>query len=173
MKPGIWFILLCFLFAASAYADDRPSNCYAHSLGKLLVAKPITTETSYEVKDPVNPKFYVAVDRVGDEMYLDFYLRDLKTGERSEVLSGSEQFQSALRYFKSIGSPIRRIAGEWTEGDNLVEFNRLTAKGLDPEYAASLTWTGKQALREGFDNVHVAVAGKPGKYTIVHAWFSK
>lgn len=173
MRLASWFFLLSLFAATTGHADDSLFDCYKRNLGNLLTARPATTTTSYVVEDPSNPKFYVAADRVGDELYLDFFLRDSKTGERSDVLSGSEQFQAALRHFKSIGYSIRRIAGEWTQGDNLNEFNRLTAKGLDPEYAASLTWTGKQAFKEGFQNAHVAAVGKPGKYTFVHVWFSK
>lgn len=76
--------------------------------------------------------------------------------------------------FDKLGTGAKGIGGKWTYGDNLAEFNKLTAGGLSPEEAAKLTFTGKQAMSRGFGTIGFdKLVGTPGNYTNVQVIFGK
>jgi hypothetical protein len=75
--------------------------------------------------------------------------------------------------FSSIGQDAKAIGAQWSYGDNLATFNKLTASGMSPAEAAKLTFTGKQATGLGFSNPAVQAIGTPGNYTKVVVIFNK
>lgn len=66
----------------------------------------------------------------------------------SKILRAKDEYRRALAELKAAS-----IKSSWTFGDNLAEFNRLTAHGVPPKEAALGTWTGKLAAEAGFTKV--------------------
>lgn len=95
----------------------------------------------------------------------------------STFVDAKKSFEAALSWF---GDKIGGVKGTWVYGDNLAEFNRLTALGMTPEEAALATWTGKRAAAAGYTKVvfspevlkHLREA-KPGEYKSMAALFLK
>lgn len=134
----------------------------------------------YSVKGPyLNPRHRLEAEaaishgKFDDKprLTLNLFTRD-KDGTRHPLLRGSEQFEDILRFFEGEYVGINAL---WYEGDNLAEFNRLTASGLKPEEAARQTWTGQQALKHGFTDVKFEKPqrGSPGAYRQVSVYFDR
>jgi RHS repeat-associated protein len=125
----------------------------------------------YLVQDPASPRFY-AEGTVSSHGELSISIRTvLETGQRSTLLTGAEQFQNIVRFFRG---QFTSIKGNWQFGSNLARFNELTAQGLSAEEAAARTWTGQQAAAAGFKTVKVQnLQGTPGKYTSVQVLFTE
>lgn len=69
---------------------------------------------------------------------------------------------------------VRGIKGGWHWGDNLMEFNRLSAQSRSNEETAFRTWTGQQALKFHFSQVEfLKLEGSPGQYTDVEVLFTR
>lgn len=83
---------------------------------------------------------------------------------------GHVLFKAMIDHF---GDAASGVVGAWTYGENLAVFNRLTAQGLSLEVAAAQTWTGGQAVRNGFTKVEVTAEGALGAYTRVLARFTR
>jgi hypothetical protein len=83
---------------------------------------------------------------------------------------GNVLFKEMIDHF---GDTAKGVVGSWTYGDNLAAFNQLTAQGLSLEEAATKTWTGTQAARNGFTKVEVTAEGTPGACTRVLAKFTR
>ncbi len=93
----------------------------------------------------------------GGILKLDFNVPDGMKGQGV----GTEMFKDALKTF---GDDIKGVEGLWTYGadgkisDNLSSFiNNVDWMGgsMTPEQAAFNTWTGRQAKKNGFDQVEV------------------
>ena len=92
---------------------------------------------------------------------------------RSQYLRGSELFETAMEYFKG---RVFGIEGIWKYGDNLKAFNELTANqnNLDITTSALNTWTGRQAVKFGFNKVtRVELVGQVGRYSYAHFLFTR
>ena len=99
---------------------------------------------------------------------IEFYI-----GAGSEAVPrGHVLFQAMINYF---GTRARGVIGSWTYGTNLAKFNELTAQRLTFEQAVAGTWTGIQALENGFRTVTIigTPTGTPGAYTRVLVEFTR
>ena len=104
-------------------------------------------------------------------MLVDITTQNLKTGARSGILRGGEQFQKIVKFFKG---GFKSIKGRWYSGTNLDKVNKLTGEGMSLEKAVKETWTAEQAGKAGFKNVKVGeTVGTPGKYTSVEVNFTR
>jgi hypothetical protein len=94
-------------------------------------------------------------------MTMDFHLREERGGEmRRSSMRGSQEFAAGLAYFRGTRGPdaVRRIRGEWGQGDNLTAFQtrhqELVARGVPDDQArliaAHETTTGEWATGAGF-----------------------
>jgi hypothetical protein len=102
---------------------------------------------------------------------LSLTIRTVVDGQRSKVMRGATEFRAILDHFEGKFDGIR---GAWSYGDNLAEFNKLTAARKSLEEAALGTWTGEQAIAAGYAKVTVrSVIGTPGAYTKVDVLFHK
>lgn len=109
-------------------------------------------------------------------IFMRYKLRQ-EDGSRHALLRGAEQFRDIVEHF---GERATGIAARWDVGsgltDNIDEFNRLTSAphNLSEEEAARQTWTGRQALQNGFTEVHVKeVRTHSGRYTSVRVNFDR
>ena len=78
-----------------------------------------------------------------------------------------------MEYFKG---RVFGIEGIWKYGDNLKAFNELTASqnNLDITSSALNTWTGRQAVKFGFNKVtRVELVGQVGRYSYAHFLFTR
>jgi hypothetical protein len=107
---------------------------------------------------------------VDDDGVLYIDLRAVtRSGVRSTVLLGKEQFERILAHF---GEKVKAIKGNWRFGTNLALVNELTDRGMGLEEAARQTWTGRRAASVGFtDMVILRVEGSAGRYTGVQVLF--
>jgi hypothetical protein len=102
------------------------------------------------------------------------------TPETNSPVKGSEMFDRMMQHF---GDKVKRIQGEWYGVDlsnpdkrsNIHTVNMLIRdKGMEPEEAAMLNFTGKMAERNGFTEVKILDHdGAPGYYTSIKVEFSK
>jgi hypothetical protein len=124
-----------------------------------------STPDRYLVMDPANPRLKAEAHLEGDgELSLSFRTV-LENGQRSEVLRGEEQFERVMLHF---GGQVKSIRGSWSYGSNLAAFNKATGAGRAAEKAALETWTGEQAVAQGYAKVQVvSLEGQPGAYTKV------
>ena len=97
------------------------------------------------------------------------------TKEASTTVRGGEVFKAILDRFRADGVAFKGVRGLWFSGDNLATFNDLIKKGLSPEQAASQTFTGKMAARNGYPNVRFDYANSPknpdGTFEKAYVWF--
>lgn len=124
-----------------------------------------STPDRYLVMDPANPRLKAEAHLEGDgELSLSFRTI-LEGGERSALLRGEEQFERVMLHF---AGKVKSIRGSWSYGTNLAKFNEATGAGRAAEKAALETWTGEQAVAQGYGKVAVvSLEGKPGAYTKV------
>ena len=122
-------------------------------------------------RDPNDSRFfaYAEVNPL-DVLTISLFTRDVRTGERSKVLHGQEIFDRIIKYFNG---DFAILKAHWTPlsdgtlSDNLTEFNRQLAHHT-PIEAAELTWTGRQAVRNGLRARLVDIASD-GSVTAVFA----
>lgn len=81
---------------------------------------------------------------------LAIYTKDANTS-----LRGVDVFDAIWTKFINDGFAINGMRGSWISGDNLATFNNLISQGVAPEAAALQTFTGKMAVRNGFNNARV------------------
>ncbi|UPT75926.1 MAG: hypothetical protein M0D55_09800 [Elusimicrobiota bacterium] len=123
---------------------------------------------------PLPPSYYADFELSNGRMSSNIETKS-ETGAVSAMVDAKRSFEAALERF---GSAVTGIKGAWVYGDNLAEFNRLTALGATPEEAALATWTGQRAAAAGFTKVVFSdeikarlAAEKPGAYEAMSALF--
>lgn len=102
---------------------------------------------------PLPPAFYAELELNANNRMTSNIDTKSKDGRVSTMVDAKKAFKAALAHF---GDKVEGIKGTWVYGDNLAEFNRLTAKGLTPEEAAALTWTGRLAAEAGYTKVELS-----------------
>lgn len=169
----IFFISVVFqpqLFAQNAEQKAERKRSSQRTCDKILRPRRIvdkSTPLHYRLSDG---QFYVAAEVMNGDLYLDFRLKS-KSGKRSSLLSGKEQFKKVLAYFQG---KFNLIYAVWVDGDNLDQFNYLVATGYTLEQAALGTWTGKQAMAAGYSVPVVnKLMGVTGSYDVVSVEFRK
>lgn len=99
------------------------------------------------------PKYnYLFQGTLSDRGTLDItaYLSFSEFGVRSH-LRGSELYREMIEHFGV--ERIKKIKGAWLEGTNYERFFELYNSGYSKEDAASMTWSGRQAAKYGFNRV--------------------
>ncbi len=136
-------------------------------MGYVLV---ISTPDRVRIEDANDPKLFIdgGIDATGAVL---FDIRaEHEDGTRGGV-SGKVLFGFLVRHF---GAALIAIRGFWTDGPNLVAFNRLTALGWSQHDAAGGTWTGERANDHGFTVAVCEVAiGSTGYFGWVEARFTR
>ncbi len=130
-----------------------------------------STPERYYMVDAENPKLYAVGHVYTGTTHLSLTIRTVVDGQRSKVMRGATEFRAILDHFEG---KFDGILGAWSYGDNLAEFNKLTAARKSLEEAALGTWTGQQSIAAGYARVTVrSVIGTPGAYTKVDVLFHK
>lgn len=166
--------LILLSISSTAQIDNSNDSRNAKrgpSCAKALQRRgPIDRSTS-DVYYVTSGPFYAVGSLNRNGLALDLKTRNIKSGRRSRILSGKDQFQKILNYFEG---QFAFISGVWFEGDNIATFNRLTGAGVSVEEAALQTWTGQQAKAAGYTEPKVhRLYGKTGRYIIVEIDFYK
>ncbi len=186
---GLVFLGIAVFLGFSSHplmAGSETNRCFkgllpnpAITVGTLASLITKKTPTFFKITDPTqvpgdsNPNpfhFFGWLDR--NTGMVEFSLRThLKTKEGlyRACWNGREKVHEMLNHFGL--ENVKMIKGVWRNGDNLETFDRLVATGMPPEKAASQTWTGRAAAREGFTEVKITAydvnRGKTQKVVVV------
>jgi hypothetical protein len=142
-------------------------HCYAVGRGQVLAHNNSAGSTAPFLKYASADQSKGIYGALNSKKMIEFVI---EAGPQADP-RGHELFQQMVDHF---GSQANGVVGSWTYGSNLAKFNELTANGMSLEQAAASTWTGTQAVSNGFTNVNVIeVKGSPGAFTKVLAEFTR
>lgn len=159
LKPLLLKILLFFplqlIQPPASQANERcidlfsipPAPNYRITQGEIRYYK---TDEIFAVQDVKNNfEFHATVSPRG---VLDImaFLVSPDTNERSQ-LRGRELYDQAIEHFGH--KRIKKIAGTWLDDTNYTQFFRYVSEGHTYKEAAGMTWSGRQAARNGFSIV--------------------
>jgi hypothetical protein len=130
------------------------------------------TSTYYDLRNKKKSRNFITAE-VTAKGYFKFYVENPPKTTPQTGCPGRWLFRAAWDHFVAEGVRILGVRGDWTFGDNLDEFNRLTANGATGlEDAARSTWTGQRAAEVGFTTVAILdTDGSPGNYVSVDVVF--
>lgn len=165
LHVGVYLLIVAYIFVAqTAMGETLKCSRYFRLVDNPLPVEVVSiSEFTYMVRQvrentDQNFSFLAVYDKASKSIEIRARLVDYTSGERSAIL-GHEAYKEMMENFSD--QNVQVIKGIWAGSDNSRAYlDNIRNKNMTPEQAALNTWSGRQAVAHGFNQVRIISEGK-------------